>query len=144
MALSSLLLSATLLPATHSLGTSVKLWATQSIPLLAAFFFSGIYPMEGAVSQTWHFAFPAPTLTHFSLAANVLHPLVSLNIFLGPCSSRSCYLYKESHCLPPDSSPCLSVSPCFTSPPSFKTERLLNKKDLFSKLNSKITLNRRL
>lgn len=39
MALSSLLLLAMLLPATHSLGTDVKLWSTQSIPTICFLFF---------------------------------------------------------------------------------------------------------
>lgn len=78
----------------------------------------------------------------FKSACRVAESLVSLKLFLGPHPSRSCYLYKGSHSLPQNSSSCLSVSLCFTSPPSFKTERLKNKKGLFS--NLKMTLNTRL
>lgn len=94
-AVPSLLLLAEVSPADHSPGTNVEPWSSQLTPPLSAFYTPAVCLPRGITSQTWHWALPAPTLTHCSLAANALHPLLSLNTSLGRCTTRHCYLYED-------------------------------------------------
>lgn len=93
-AVPSLLLLAEVSPADHSPGTNAEPWSSQLTPPLSAFYTPAVCLPRGITSQTWHWALPAPTLTHSSLAANALHPLLSLNTSLGRCTTRHCYLYE--------------------------------------------------
>lgn len=141
-AVPSLLLLAEVSPADHSLHINAELWSSRCTPPLSAFLTPAVCLPGGTASHTWHWALLAPTPTHSSLAANALHPLLSLKTSLVRCCTRHCYLYEDIHCLPRNCSTFLSVSSSFAPPPPFKTESLISRKGLFGKLNSKLTLSR--